>query len=89
MKKEYGVLLKDDSIIAEDITVHYQCKIDPVSNLSGWDGTISLDSDNFISPGDYQLLFSDGKTGKIVISDIKMNNFGKVIARFKGNGSLE
>ena len=89
MKKQYGVLLKDDSIIAEDIPIHYQCKSDLISQLNEWDGFLSLDSDKFISPGDYQLLFTDGKTGEIIIRKIKRNSFGKVIAYFLGNGPLE
>jgi len=90
-QKSYGKIKKGDSTIVENIPIWIDYKIDPISKLSEWHGSFTLLSfkKNLSPAGNpYRLILNDGKSGSIIITNLKINSSGKSIVFFQGSGPL-
>jgi len=90
MPQSYGKIKKGDSTIIENIPIWIDFKIDPRSKLSEWHGSFTLPIKKNISPAGspYRLILDDGRSGDIIITNLKANSSGRLVFIFKGSGSL-
>ena len=86
-----GSIKKGNYTILKNIPVAYYLTVDPVSELSTWYGTFSINKQNNISPAGnpYKLILGDGRSGMIHITHLARNNSGKLVVNFRGSGLLE
>jgi hypothetical protein len=90
MPQSYGKIKKGDSTIIENIPIWIDFKIDPRSKLSKWHGSLTLLNEKNISPADnpYRLILDDGRSGDIIITNLKINSSGRFVIIFQGSGGL-
>jgi len=90
MPQSYGKIKKGVSTIIENIPILIDFKIDPRSKLSEWHGSFTLLIKKNISPAGnpYRLILNDGRTGDIIITNLKINSSGRFVVIFRGSGLL-
>jgi len=89
MPQSYGKIKEGDSTIIENIPIWIHSKINSRSKLSEWHGSFTLPIEKNIEPGGpYQLILDDGRSGDIIITNLKANSSGRLVFIFKGSGSL-
>lgn len=89
-QKSYGKIKKGDSTIVENIPIWIDFKTDPRSKLPEWHGSFTLPIKKNISPADnpYRLILDDGRSGDIIITNLKANSSGRLVLFFKGSRLL-
>ncbi len=90
MPQSYGKIKKGVSTIIENIPISIDFKIGPRSKLSEWHGSFTLLIKKNISPAGnpYRLILNDGRTGDIIITNLKINSSGRFVVIFRGSGLL-
>ena len=87
MPQSYGKIKKGDSTIIENISIWIDFKVDPRSKLSEWHGSFKLPVEKNIVPGGpYRLILEDGRSGNIIITNLRPNSSGRSVVIFKGTG---
>lgn len=89
MEQVYGKIKKGDLVLIDNISILISSKTNQISRLSEWHGSfISPTLTNIMPGGTFQLFLDDGRSGKIIITNMKMNNSTKQVFYFTGNGPL-
>ena len=90
MPQSYGKIKEGDSTIIENIPIWIHSKINSRSKLSEWHGSFTLlIKKNILLVGNpYRLILDDGRSGNIIITNLRPNSSGRSVVIFKGTGLL-
>jgi len=89
MEQIYGKIKKGDTVLIDNIPILISSRTNQISKLSEWYGSfVSPTFIDIMPAGSFQLFLDDGRSGNIIITNMKMNNSTKQVFYFTGNGPL-
>lgn len=89
MEQVCGKIKKGDSVLIENVSILIDSTINKKSKLKEWHGSFVLPALKNITPGSpFQLFLDDGRSGNIIITDIKITSSAKQLFYFMGSGPL-
>lgn len=89
MDQMYGKIKKGNTVLIDNISILIDSETDQISRLQGWHGSfISPTFIDIMPGGTFQLFLDDGRSGKIIITNMEMSNSTKQVFYFTGNGPL-
>lgn len=81
-----GKLARGGRVVIPFVEGDYQVQPPGQAGLGSWDGMFDLPEGYGISPGDFELILDDGRSGQIVITRIHAGSHSPTEVSFSGNG---
>ncbi len=89
MEQVFGKIKKGGLVLIDHIPILISPRTNHVSRLSGWYGSFVSPTFTNITPGGpFQLFLDDGRSGNIIITNIKITGSVKQVFYFMGSGLL-
>jgi len=89
MKQVCGKIKKGDSVLIENVSILIDSTTNQISKLSEWHGSFVSPTFTDITPGGpFQLFLDDGRSGNIIITNMKVTSSTKQVFYFTGSGLL-
>lgn len=89
MEQVCGKIKKGDSVLIDNVSILIRSRTNQISKLPKWHGSfVSLTLTNIKPGGSFQLFLDDGRSGNIIITNIKITSSVKQVFYFMGSGLL-